>query len=431
MELLKQALTANPDDVDAWLVVAAVVDQPERKRQCLNRVLSLDPVNQIARDELLEMDRAAMGGTPPSAPRPVADNRPDPPPSYPTSTSAFESGSAAFASNYPASTPAFESAPQQSPPVASQAQAKAAPRPASKARVEKPLVFKFPLFWRILTYVALAFFLCLGLLVASLDVVKGLLFFGLAFLTMFSVMIISPKVEVSEKGIRASGLLSSSEVGWNDIKSMKSGGLGHTLQLLKSDGQVVKVSTQVSGYPRIVEIMRQKRPDLFGLAASPAGQGNLVGSGYEQGSSVPAVAFSGSKKFEKSFLAQYAMTFLYTPVCLLAAWSMLSEPEYRVGALLLIIVCGVLMALALFQVKTIKVEPNKLTLETLFGEKDFSAREIKEIKMKTVRTRSGTARHYVKVVPVQGNGYSLAGFSEGEEIIYGFLTNWWSTYRNR
>src|SRR5512134_1145965 len=64
LELCKQALAANPNDVDAWLVVAAVVEQPERKRQCLNRVLSLDPTNEIARDELLEMDRAALGAAP-------------------------------------------------------------------------------------------------------------------------------------------------------------------------------------------------------------------------------------------------------------------------------------------------------------------------------------------------------------------------------
>src|SRR5512142_3306087 len=96
LELCKQALSANPNDVDAWLVVAAVVEQPERKRQCLNRVLSLDPTNQIARDELLDMDRAAMGGTPSPAPEPAPVSQPTyqsapPPSSYPTSTSAFDS----------------------------------------------------------------------------------------------------------------------------------------------------------------------------------------------------------------------------------------------------------------------------------------------------------------------------------------------------
>src|SRR6185369_12174381 len=63
-DFIKQVLAVNPDDVDAWLVLAAVVDEPERKRQCLKRVLALDPVNQLARDELFEMDRIDMGGNP-------------------------------------------------------------------------------------------------------------------------------------------------------------------------------------------------------------------------------------------------------------------------------------------------------------------------------------------------------------------------------
>src|SRR5512143_250947 len=105
LELLKQALAANPNDIDAWLVVAAVVEQPERKRQCLNRVLSLDPTNRIARDELLEMDRAAMGGQPLATPeRDAASQAPYQP--------------AASSSMYPASTSAFETEPEPAYPSA-------------------------------------------------------------------------------------------------------------------------------------------------------------------------------------------------------------------------------------------------------------------------------------------------------------------------
>src|SRR5512138_1426703 len=110
LELCKQALTAAPNDIDAWLVLAAVIEQPERKRQCLNRVLTLDPTNQIARDELLEMDRAAMGGAPVPAPN------------YPTSPPAFQSEPAAPSSyqyspapDYLTSASTFEAAP--APPV--------------------------------------------------------------------------------------------------------------------------------------------------------------------------------------------------------------------------------------------------------------------------------------------------------------------------
>jgi hypothetical protein len=80
---LKQALTGNPRDVDAWLVLAATFDDPEKKRQCLNKVLTIDPVNQIARDELLEMDRAFLGGVSSQKSEPTPRAVMEPPPSPP------------------------------------------------------------------------------------------------------------------------------------------------------------------------------------------------------------------------------------------------------------------------------------------------------------------------------------------------------------
>ncbi len=449
LELLKQALTANPNDVDAWLVVAAVVEQPERKRQCLNRVLSLDPTNQIARDELLEMDRIAMGGVPAADPEPSADalqgtplpaqpTYPSTPPlsNDPTGTYAFESDpvsepaypSSAF-SDYPASTSAFESVPAVEEP---------APRPASKTRTEKPLVFRYPLFWRVFMYIFLVFFGCVGLYIATQNVVNSLPFFGMALIAGVVAMMYSPKVEVTEAGIRASSIFSSSEVKWSEIKSMKAAGMKQRLELVKGNGQVIKVSNQVSGYPRIVEILRRKRPDLFGMAASsPSGQGNaFTSAGYEQspsssyGSSVPA-PFSGTQKFGKNFFAQYGLYFLAVPFCLYAAWAAFTQPENRTGALIGVLLCVVLMILPLFQVNGIKVEANKLTIETLFARKVFSARQIKDIKMDSVRGRYGRVTNFVNIIPIQGKNYPLAGFSAGEEIIYGFLTNWWNAYRNR
>jgi hypothetical protein len=418
IEFIKQELAANPNDVDAWLVLAAVVEQPERKRQCLNRVLTLDSTNQIARDELLEMDRSAMGGTPSFVSEQV-----------PVSQSTYQT--APPLPGYPTSTSAFESAPEPilSASVGSQPQAQAVPRSAPQPRLEKPLVFKYPLFWRILMYLFLAFFACIGLIVAPLNVVNSLPFFLLALAMGLVIMAFSPKVEISETGIRASSLFSSSEARWGDIKSMKSGGMSQRLDLHKSDGQVVKVSAQVSGYPRIVEIIRQKRPDLFGMAvSSPAGQGNqLASSSY--GSSTPA--FTGTKSFKKSALMQYGGFLLYTPLCLLSFWTLLTESEYQVGAFVVGIACLALMVFSLFQVNAIKVEPNKLTVQTLFGEKDFSAREIREIKMQSVRRRYGNVTTYVVVTSLEGKKYSLMGFSDGTEIIYGFLTNWWNAYRNR
>lgn len=434
LELCRQALSANPNDVDAWLVTAAVVDQPERKRQCLNRVLALDPTNEIARDELLEMDRAAMGGAPAFSPEPGPVSQP----TYPTSTSAFESDpDSAYSSSYfsedPDRTAAFESVPASTPSSSApvQPQAKAAVKPSPQTRLEKSLVFKYPLFWRILMYVAIAFFACLGLLVASMNVVNSLPFLGLALLTGIVAMAFLPKVEVTEAGIRAFGMFNTSEVKWGDIKSIKSGGLQQRLELLKSNGEVVKVSSQVSGYPRIVEILRHKRPDLFGMAATASASGYEPVPSGGRGSAAASPTFSGAKKFEKGFLRQYRSYIIVLPLAMISAWAIFAEPQNRVGASIVLAVCILAMFFPLFEVSGVNVEPNKLTVEMPFEQKVLGARQIREIKMQTVRNRYGSARNFVVIVTAQGKKYSLDGFAEGPEIIYGFLTNWWNTYRSK
>src|SRR5574339_15564 len=60
LDLLKQALNTNPKDVEALLALASLADEPMRKRQVLNRILSVDATNRPAREMLLELDRAEM-----------------------------------------------------------------------------------------------------------------------------------------------------------------------------------------------------------------------------------------------------------------------------------------------------------------------------------------------------------------------------------
>ncbi len=89
------------------------------------------------------------------------------------------------------------------------------------------------------------------------------------------------------------------------------------------------------------------------------------------------------------------------------------------------------MIVPFFQVSAIKVEPNKLIIETFFEEKELSARQIKEIKMQSVQGRYGRITNFVNIIPLEGKKYPLAGFSDGDEIIYGFLMNWWNQYQSR
>lgn len=415
IEFLKQVLNANPNDVDAWLVLAAVMDDPKRKRQCLNRVLALDPVNMMAREELMEMDRVEMGGAPLSSPEadPVST------PTYQPETSYSSSGFSTFEPASPL--PKTEPAPQ--------------PKPSTKVRAEKPQVFKFSIVTRIIIYALAVMFLC-SFALALQDLNNLLIPCGLSILVLPGIWIVSAQVEMSEKGIRTSRMfgLAGSQVAWDEIAKIKSNAMQSNLQLITKKGNSVKVTSQVSGYPLIVEKLRDKRPDLFGMTPKQPTQTSAFSSYDNEPSSYasPSLApsFKGTRTFSKNFFKQYGILFVVIPFCAFAVWTAYSSPQNRLGAILATVFCLIMIVLPLFQVSAVKVEANKITFETLFEEKAFNAKQIREIKMQSVRGRYGRVTNYVNIVTTEGKNYPLQGFSDGDEIIYGILTNWWNANRS-
>lgn len=57
--LLTQALRENPRSVEAWLLMANVVEQKEHQLDCLMRVLALQPHHQIAQEKLARLTATA------------------------------------------------------------------------------------------------------------------------------------------------------------------------------------------------------------------------------------------------------------------------------------------------------------------------------------------------------------------------------------
>jgi hypothetical protein len=419
IDLVRQVLTSNPNDVDAWMVLAAVVDDPERKRQCLNRVLSIDPTNKIARDELLDMDRAHMSATP-SQPfvEPISTTTSPPEPlTYSSSAFSYED------------VPAPEPDPVSLPPVKEEI-APALP-PIVKPRIEKPQVFQYSLLTRIVTYVFFVLFGCMTL-IAFQSLAAALIPCGLVFMMLPVIWIISAKVELSEKGIRTSQMygLISNQLSWDAIASIKSSSMQQNLQLQTKKGSTIKVSSQLQDYPVIVEMLRQKRPDLFGAAVAST---NAISSDYESSPSMGsnAPSFKGSRTFRKNFFRQYSILFIAIPFCFFAVWTAITSAENRVGALIAAGLCGIMLLIPFFQVSSVKVEADRLIIETTFEEKVLQAKEIREIKMDSVRGRYGRVTNFVNIIPANGKNYPLHGFSDGDEIIYGILSNWWNAHRNR
>lgn len=583
--LINQACDVNPNDTDALLVLATLVDEPTRKRQILNRVFSLDPTNKAAREMLLEMDRAeisayaskprvpsasaaqsqpGVSGTTKSNPstRSLAISLEKPlvfrfSPAWPTVLYSFttlaccatlfvgsmnvansfpffgmaiilglgiwtvssrvEVSESGLRSSYPLTSsemkwneiasmkinplrsnlelisnigesltisthikdyrilreileqkrpdlfppaaytpvvttapvpesqpsipishgsPEFVSAPipEKTPRVeAAAATTIAAPKPVA----EKPLIFRTSSVSLTLFYVLMSLSLCTGFLVASQNVSKSLPSFGLALLFGLTAFSYTSKVEVRNAGIRASSLLGGTEINWNEISGMKSNSFKRKLELTSSDGKSVNISTQIKGYPIFIEILRQRRPDLFAEAASPVA-GNTSPTPIEEspsmgrGISVPALEITASRTFQKSLFKQYGLLFGVAPVFLIMIWfGMMTEGQMRTTAFISAAFCILVMILPFFQVNAVKVEPDKLTIETFFEEKEFGVSQIKEIKMQSVSGRYGRVTNFINIIPVEGKKYPLGGFSDGDEIVYGYLMNWWNTHQNR
>jgi hypothetical protein len=56
-QLLLQVIKADPCHETAWLWLSAIVDDQARKRECLERVMAINPLNEVARSRLQRLDR--------------------------------------------------------------------------------------------------------------------------------------------------------------------------------------------------------------------------------------------------------------------------------------------------------------------------------------------------------------------------------------
>jgi hypothetical protein len=407
MEYLKQAIAANQKDVDAWLVLSTLMD-PERKRQCLNRVLTLEPTNKIAREEMLKLDRAAMGNMPIAQPsRPIQGKNiqtPPPPPEKPAQSYYSQ---------------------QPSTPQTSRAQAPSPQPVAPQRKVDKPLVFRYPILILLATYFFAGLFFLFNI-IAVIYPTMLLVACGLSLASLASIWVVSSKVEVSEEGISSSSMfgLIRSQVKWDEIARVNSAAMGNKLALVTKKGSSVKINSQVSGYPTIVKILREKRPDLFNIV-SP-GYAENVRDGY-----IPtqqATGFTGKRVFKKGMFRRFGSYIVIAPFLLVMIRALFTDQEHIFEASLATMFFLLMMLPPFFEVFEVTVMGNKITVVSMVDEKEFDARQIREVTIKSVR-RKGAVFHFPVLVTEKGKKYSLQGFSEGTEILYGFLLNWWNTYR--
>jgi hypothetical protein len=69
-QILAQVLTQNPRDESAWLWLALAVTDTEQERYCYDRVLTINPQNQIAIEGLSRLDKPVSPPTQPEVEQP-------------------------------------------------------------------------------------------------------------------------------------------------------------------------------------------------------------------------------------------------------------------------------------------------------------------------------------------------------------------------
>jgi hypothetical protein len=208
---IKQALWKDPNDVDSLLELAALYDQTDldQKRKILHRILYLEPAHRTARQMLLQMDRREIGGASRLSLAVILTDR---------------------SSSYPP---------------------------------EAPLILRYSIVYQILVYLFAACTVIAGLAItrdpAVLTAVTAFLFMALWFVSIV--------VELSDSGLHITRLFGMvrSEIPWREVHGVKPAALGQGIQIIHHQGKAIVISAHINGYPFILDILQQKRPDLFPL----------------------------------------------------------------------------------------------------------------------------------------------------------------------
>jgi hypothetical protein len=355
---LAQALKDNPRDINTRLKVAAKLTNLDLKREFLDQTLSLDPTNTIAREMLLDMDRAKIQ-------------------------------SCYFA------------------------QSKS---PADSVVVEKPLVLGYSLAHQVLTYpiVAIAIML-LFQTVGNWPVF--FLFLSFLFFLLIPVWYVSAVIRLNDIGIRMTRLfgLYQREVAWNQIQTVKPIAMNQGIMLTSNDGTFITISSQMWRYSTLLERLCKKRQDLFQTTR------NFT--------SDEAGAWSGEKTFQKGMIAKCWQLFVPIVISISffgALFSGLVLPALFIGISLFFV-----WRRALDAVHTVKLDGNKLFTRSFHKQYELDAWQIRNIGIATMYNRRGVATNLIKIELNNGPHIALSGFPQGNEIMFGYLQNWWNKYKSQ
>ena len=247
----------------------------------------------------------------------------------------------------------------------------------------------------------------LAFCLAALRDPNALPVFGSFFLFLIiPLWCVSAVVKVGHSGFMISRLfgISKQEVAWADIVTIKSIKIGQGMRLSDREGKFVTISGQLHGYPALVEILQKIRPDLFSTD-------------------------KGTKAFQKSFGPKYGSL---APLCLgfLIFVGSVSSGQF-LPAIMSVFIVFLGWRMGVSAPYMIKVERNRLQTRSFLKSQQLNAQQIRDINIISLRTVRGVRKNFIQIESCEGRLFRLSGFPEGNEIMYGFLKNWWKAYQGK
>jgi hypothetical protein len=208
---------------------------------------------------------------------------------------------------------------------------------------------------------------------------------------------VTSSVKISSDEITTSGLLGSKSLRWSEIVRVST--RGQTLQLHNYDENVaLSIDSQLDEYKEILDIIFNKRPDLFDDRDNTRMAGNwlvsmlLVGFGLFV-MAASAFLFFASEEFEKIF----SLLLFALGVSMIVAW--------------------------FFSPRSLTLEGKNLILGYFFKEVSYSADDIHSIGLERKSSRNGYI-YFVQINLRSGKKVRPPLFKGGSALTYQILKRW-------
>jgi hypothetical protein len=202
---------------------------------------------------------------------------------------------------------------------------------------------------------------------------------------------------ITDDGISTRGVFGEKSLRWNEISRVS--GRGNDIRLHNHDGDITLApSIELPGYEEIIELIGQKRPDLFSMSQHPV--------------------------FKKSM--EYAVILPLVALFPMGIGGVvwLQADEFGLIPFAVLFVVGLaVLVFSLSAPQMAQIEGSSLRVKSLWGEKTFSAAEIQSIELAYQNSRN-SKNYYVRLKLSNQTAPKLFGLAPSMPVVYLVLKNW-------